>query len=212
MTSAPRTGTKGVPRAEREAQILEVALAELGRVGYAAASVATIARGAGISKPMVYSYFGSKEGLYAACVDLAGAVVADEVERSAALGAVGLERGLLTVAGLTEALDGRPHLWRVLFDPTAPGVGPAAEAARRHTARLHERAVEGVGEMLRLAGDADPADLDLMVQVWVGILDTVMRWWADHPGEDGAAVLARAERVVGALLGARLVPGGMIER
>ncbi|WZH52310.1 MAG: TetR/AcrR family transcriptional regulator [Nocardioides alkalitolerans] len=203
MTSAPRTGTKGVPRAEREAQILEVALAELGRVGYAAASVATIARGAGISKPMVYSYFGSKEGLYAACVDLAGAVVADEVERSAALGAVGLERGLLTVAGLTEALDGRPHLWRVLFDPTAPGVGPAAEAARRHTTRLHERAVEGVGEMLRLAGDADPADLDLMVQVWVGILDTVMRWWADHPREDGAAVLARAERVVGALLGVR---------
>ncbi|GAB3069803.1 TetR/AcrR family transcriptional regulator [Nocardioides zeae] len=203
MTAAPRTGTKGVPRAEREAQILEAALDELGRVGFAAASVAAIARGAGISKPMVYSYFGSKEGLYAACVDHAGSVVADEVERSAALGAVGLERGLLTVAGLTEALDGRPHLWRVLFDPTAPSVGPAAEAARRHTVRLHARAVEGVGEMLRLAGDTDPVDLDLMVQVWVGILDTVMRWWADHPDEGGAAVLARAERVVGALVDVR---------
>lgn len=217
MTSAPRTGTartgtKGVPRAEREAQILEVALGELGRVGYAAASVAAIARGAGISKPMVYSYFGSKEGLYAACVELAGSVVADEVERSAALGAVGVERGLLTVAGLTEALDGRPHLWRVLFDPTAPRSGPAAEAAHRHTARLHERAVEGVGEMLRLAGDTDPADLDLMVRVWVGILDTVMRWWAEHPDEGGAAVLARAQRVAGALLDVRLEPGGMIER
>lgn len=199
VTTQGRTGTKGVPRAEREAQIVASALLEIGRVGYAAASVPTIARGAGISKPMVYSYFGTKEGLYAACVEVAGTVVADEVERTATLGAVGVERGLLTVAGLTEALDGRPHLWRVLFDPTAPTTGPAATAVRRYTSRLHERAVEGVGEMLRLAGDTDADDVDVMVRVWVGMLDTVMRWWAEHPEQSGAEVLARAERVAGVL-------------
>lgn len=198
-----RTGTKGVPRAEREQQILDSALLEFARVGYAAASVPAIARGAGITKPLVYSYFGSKEGLYAACVEVAGGVVADDVERSAALGAVGVARGLLTVAGLTEVLDGRPHLWCVLFDPTAPRTGPAAAAARRHTARLHERAVEGVGEMLRLAGDTDADDLEVMTRVWVGMLDTLMRWWAERPAEPGAVVLARAERVASALFAPR---------
>ncbi|MDT9593666.1 helix-turn-helix domain-containing protein [Nocardioides zeae] len=199
MSSNARTGTKGVPRAEREEQILDAAQRAFARVGYAAASVPEIARAAGITKPLVYSYFGSKEGLYAACADAAGRVVVADVERSAALGAVGVERGLLTVAGLAEALDGRPHLWLVLFDRTVPPGSPAAEAARRHTDRLGALAVEGVGEMLRLAGDTDPADLEVMTRIWVGMLDTVMRWWAEHPDEPGPAVLARAERVAGAL-------------
>ncbi|MFE3029993.1 TetR/AcrR family transcriptional regulator, partial [Nocardia tengchongensis] len=59
-------GTKGVPRAEREAQILDVAAAEIARVGYAGLSLAVVAAEAGVSKPLVYSYFGTKDGLYLA--------------------------------------------------------------------------------------------------------------------------------------------------
>ena len=57
-------GTKGVPRADREQQILDAAVAEFGERGYAHASMAAIAQRAGMSKPLVYEYFGSKEGLY----------------------------------------------------------------------------------------------------------------------------------------------------
>ncbi|MFW6772664.1 TetR/AcrR family transcriptional regulator [Nocardioides sp. CPCC 205120] len=203
---AARTGTKGVPRRAREEQILAAAQEEFARVGYAAASVVTVARAAGISKPLVYSYFGSKEGLYVACVDAAGSLVADEVERSAGLGAVGLERGLLTVAGLTAVLDGRPHLWRVLFDPTVPAGTEAARAAARHTDRLHRLAVEGVGEMLELAGDTDPADRALTTRIWIGMLDTVLRWWAEHPDEPGASVLARVERIAAGLSAGAVAP------
>src|SRR5690348_8425984 len=65
---APAVGTKGVPRAEREEQIVRLATAEFARAGYAGASVAAIARQAGISKPLIYQYFGSKDGLYLACL------------------------------------------------------------------------------------------------------------------------------------------------
>ena len=56
-------GTKGVPRQEREQQIVAVAVDEFARNGYARASMVAIASGAGISKPLIYQYFGSKDGL-----------------------------------------------------------------------------------------------------------------------------------------------------
>ena len=68
-TQAKRTrkaGAKRVPRATREQEMLDVAERVFAELGYDGASMDEIARGAGISKPMVYSYFGSKEGLQAA--------------------------------------------------------------------------------------------------------------------------------------------------
>ena len=76
----PNAGTKGVPRAEREQQILAVASLAFGTDGFNATNVSEVAQDAGISKPLVYNYFGSKEGLYAACLDEAGALVGDEIE------------------------------------------------------------------------------------------------------------------------------------
>src|SRR4051794_26466639 len=58
----PNAGTKGVPRAEREAQIVTAATEVFGAQGFAATSVADVAARAGISKPLIYQYFGSKEG------------------------------------------------------------------------------------------------------------------------------------------------------
>ena len=65
----PRTrGTRKVPRQVREREMLHVAERAFAARGFHAASVDAIADGAGITKPMVYAYFGSKEGLYRACM------------------------------------------------------------------------------------------------------------------------------------------------
>ena len=61
-----------MPRERREQQILDVAGAIFARAGYHSASMDEIADAAGVSKPMLYAYFSSKEGLYLAYIKRAG--------------------------------------------------------------------------------------------------------------------------------------------
>ena len=196
--SAARTGTKGVPRGEREGQILEVAAREFGTRGYAATSVAAVAAAAGISKPLVYQYFGSKEGLHGACVEQVGAVLEEAIVEVARGDSVGLRRGMLTLAAMFTALDGRPYLWRTLFDTTAPGGAPGADAVRRHTAKIQSLAREGVTELLALHGTPTDADVSALAHVWLGIVDSFMTWWADHPEESAEDMAARGFRLADA--------------
>ena len=61
-----------MPRSVREQLILEVAGQVFAEGGYERASMDRIAGLAGVSKPMLYAYFGSKEGLYVAYVERTG--------------------------------------------------------------------------------------------------------------------------------------------
>jgi AcrR family transcriptional regulator len=197
----PNAGTKGVPRLERETQILDVASEHFGTHGFAATSVAAVAAGAGISKPLVYSYFGSKEGLYAACLDRGGALLADEMERIARGDAVGIERGMLTLGGLFSLLENQRYLWRLFFDTTAPATGPVRDSIAHYAERIGRLADEGVTELMALAGNSDPLDVSAMTSVWLGIVDSLMNWWVEHPEETADAMLQRCLRLLTALLG-----------
>jgi AcrR family transcriptional regulator len=55
-------------RPERERQMLDIAEEVFAEQGYRAASMDDIAERVGVSKPMLYEYFGSKDGLLSACV------------------------------------------------------------------------------------------------------------------------------------------------
>src|SRR5947199_7675567 len=61
-----------IPRVEREQTMLDAAGAAFAAHGFHAASMDEIAAAAGISKPMLYNYFGSKQGLYLAFVERDG--------------------------------------------------------------------------------------------------------------------------------------------
>lgn len=192
-------GTKGVPRSDRESQILDIAAQAFGTSGYAATSVAEIAGSAGISKPLVYNYFGSKDGLFLACIEQVGTLVAEEIERVAGLDAIGIQRGVNTLAAMFELLEGRRHLWRVVGDPTAPATGPIADATASYTARIEALAREGVTEMLAASGVTAELDVDAMTRVWLGIVDSLMAWWVEHPEETAEQMLRRCVRLIGAL-------------
>jgi AcrR family transcriptional regulator len=195
----PNAGTKGVPRADREEQILETATRLFGTLGFAATSVAAVAEPIGISKPMVYSYFGSKERLYSACLRRAGEQLAVEMERIARTGVVGLERGLRTLEGIFVLLEPQPWMWRMLFDPTAPTQGEAAEVMASYTARITALANEGVSELMALVGVTDALDVSAMVSVWISIFDSLVDWWLDHPDQDAAAMTQRCVRLFAAV-------------
>ena len=64
---------------EKQNQIVEAGLITFGRNGYRKASVSDIASAAGISKAMIFYYFGSKKELYLYLAELCGNVVMNEV-------------------------------------------------------------------------------------------------------------------------------------
>jgi AcrR family transcriptional regulator len=70
---------KRLPRAVREQQMLDAAVRIFSRLGYHAASMDEIAETAGISKPMVYAYLGTKEELFIACLHREGARLTEAV-------------------------------------------------------------------------------------------------------------------------------------
>ena len=200
--SRANAGTKGVPRADRELQIVRAACEVFGTVGFAKASVAGIAADAGISKPLVYQYFGSKEGLFSACLTHGAELLASDMERVAADESVGLERGLRTLDGIFRILEPQPWLWRLFFDRTAPESGDVAAARAFYTDRITRLAMEGVGELMALVGDDDPLDVSAMTAVWMNVVDTLVTWWLDHPEVTPSQMTERCYRLIVALSGA----------
>ena len=61
-----------LPRAEREAQMLRAAATLFASHGFHATSMDDVAAACGVTKPMVYSYFGSKEGLMTTLLEQTG--------------------------------------------------------------------------------------------------------------------------------------------
>lgn len=196
-----RAGTKGIPRSQRERQIVETASEVFGNQGFRVTNLNDIASAAGISKPLIYNYFGSKEGLFAACLDYAGDVVADEMERIARGHAVGIQRGMQTLDAIFSVLEPQPWLWRLFFDSSAPGEGAAADAMHHYVDRINKLALEGVTEMLSLAGIHDERDISAMTHVWMSIVDALVDWWLEHRDETAAQMSERCRRLTAAAFG-----------
>jgi AcrR family transcriptional regulator len=197
----PNAGTKGVARPEREAQIIDAGCQAFGRVGYAGASVADVAEAAGISKPLIYNYFGNKEGLHAACVRHASAILTEEIERTAAGGTVGIARAAVTLDGMFRLLEPQPWLWRLVFDPTAPAETPARAELDAYEQRIHDLGRDGVAELMHLAGNDDAGDIAAMHAVWESVFRTLVTWWLDNPGESPEQMTRRCLRLFGTVFG-----------
>lgn len=202
-----KAGTKGVPRAEREQQILDAACNEFGRNGYAGMSLAAVAASVGISKPMVLAYFGSKEQLYIACVRRAGSTVSDHIEAAMSLAPPTLALPRAVLQAIFQALAARPSDWLVIWDQTLPADSEALGAARAERSRLAAlagqgvAAVSGAGEAAALAL-RDPHDVGVLTQGWMGMVAAMITWWIRHPEQTAEQMADRASRVMGIIAGA----------
>ena len=175
--------------------MLDAAVAVFSRRGYHAAGVDEIAEAAGISKPMVYAYLGTKEELFVACLRreatrlLQAVLDASAEEAGASAGEAGasageagvlaeeqLRRGLRAFFGFVGAhRDG----WRVLCRQ-ARGQEPfAAEVAA-----MRQRMVEAVAVLLARPAGAHADDITPIAHALVGAGEAMADWVVDHPTED----------------------------
>lgn len=193
-----KAGTKGVSRADRERQIIDAAVEEFGERGYAGVSVAAVAHRAGISKPLVYSYFGSKDGLYLACVHRVGGLLVDAVADSGSR-SESARHALDTLSAIFTTVEQCRHAWSVLYDPALPPAGEMRDAVNHYRARLAGMGAAGAARLLARAGHDDPLDHQLLNHVWQYAVTAVMRWWSDHPHQSAAEMTARCARLLAAL-------------
>lgn len=109
------TGTKRIPRAIREQQMLDSAIRVFADLGYRSASMDTIARNASISKPMLYLYYGSKEELFSACVVRESGRLIERLT-VAATGSDGARDSLESVVqAFLEYVDANADSWNVVY-------------------------------------------------------------------------------------------------
>jgi len=163
-----------VPRPLRERQLLELAEALFAERGYGGASMDELAHRAGVTKPVVYELFGSKDGVFEACVDrsierLAEDVVVavrSETEPEARLRAGG-------IAFLRFAAENR-----VAWDLMSMG-GRFAEQARRARSSQAEL-VRGLMAEIAVGG-TDPRELEVAAHAVNAAYEGVAQWMWEHP-------------------------------
>lgn len=174
-------GTKRLPRALREQQMLDAAVEVFSRSGFHAASMDDVAEVAAISKPMLYLYLGSKEDLFSACLARESerfvAAVAAAVDPDGAAYAQ-LRAGVLAV--LTYVCTHRDS-WVVLYRQ-----GAVLEPFARQVGAARERIVAIVSALCqRLSKTASgAADVDTVALAVVGAVEAVADRMLDHPEPD----------------------------
>ena len=179
-----------VPRAEREALMLDAAEDVFGAAGFASAGMEDIARRSGITKALVYEYFGSKERLYDACMERVRGRLFDSLEE--ALAALDDPRAQLRTfidTYFAFLAENRGKRW-LLYGETSAGT---ADAMR----------VLNAGAIARMLGETTPLDdlgLEVLAHALVGAGEQVGRWWLEQPGDDSGEVADRFERLARALI------------
>jgi AcrR family transcriptional regulator len=183
-------------RAERETQMLEIATEVFCERGYAGASMNEIAGRCGITKPMLYLYFDSKQRLYLACVNFVGDDLIAAIEGSVTEASSPVEQVLATAAGLFGFAEQRDRAWwGVIYAETMPADAEVASATLGYRDRIF-----GILYRAMAAALADPVDAELATHALIGAGESLLRWWVDQPDCTAAELTERLTRLVLPLL------------
>jgi AcrR family transcriptional regulator len=175
-----------LPRAEREQQTLDVAQALFARDGYAAVTMDDVAAAVGVTKPLLYNYFGNKERLYLACLGRTADALLSGLTEAFAKAADPGEGLRAAVRAFFAFVEADRASWQVLYDETLPAGGVIAE----HIDAYRERATALVGVALtQLQPAPDPALVPGMAHALLGAVESLSRWWL----RDGAGVVPAQE-------------------
>jgi AcrR family transcriptional regulator len=188
-------------RPERERQMLTVAGKAFAARGFHAVSMDEIADQAGISKPMLYHYFGSKEGLYVAYVRQEGRSLLTSMREATDPAASPEDRLWAGTLAFLDYVDQHRSGWALLYQEAVSHGGPlAAEIAELRAG------IAAIVHRLFAGGAGAPADeaSEVLAHAFVGAGESVANWWLEHPGHPREHV---ARLLVGVARGALGVGG-----
>src|SRR5215218_9832423 len=178
-----------VPRVVRERQLVELGEELFAERGFAKASMDELARRAGVTQPVIYELFGSKEGLFRACLEGLALRLAEQIANAAR--AVDEREARLRAGGLAFLRFASDN--RVAYELLYEGrFSDAAVSVRRRQATL-------ILELMREIAprEVDPRELEVAAHAVNSAYEGVAHWMWDHPEMD---VEQLADWTVGLLL------------
>ncbi|HBB91417.1 MAG: hypothetical protein A2X22_10915 [Bacteroidetes bacterium GWF2_49_14] len=174
---SPRTEEQYVQiRKNRKVQIMEAALQSFALEGYYKASIAGIAKRAGVSKGLLYNYFDSKEALL-------DALLAFGMEKFGDI-LTGIDDVLDTPEELRQYIKGgfelirrEPDFFRLYFGILMqPGV---SDLAREHYGEMVQSLIRGLSVYFETKGDANPMEKAMLLGA---LMDGVGLYYLLAPG------------------------------
>ena len=189
--NAPRG--KRLPKEERRRQLVNVACSVFAERGYDAASLEEIAERAGVSRPILYSHFGDKQGLFEAVVGMQIARVESVVIEALALPGEPrelVERGMRAFfTYVREHPDGHAVLTRdAPVHLSDSGLGVMLDGMTSKITQVIESQI--------VALESDPAPAPIYANALIGIGVHVGRWWRDHPDVPLGDVTAQTTEMI----------------
>jgi AcrR family transcriptional regulator len=175
-----------LPRAEREQQILEVAIGLFISRGYQGTSIEDLAQAAGVTRPIIYNLFGSKDNIYLACLRRArenlNACIAEAVSAKVTVE----DRLRAGIDGYFRFVEQDRAAWRLLFDEGAAIAGSAAAAARK----LRFDTVRRITDLLAATMPHVPRSLlEMQGHAVSGAGEQLAKWWVGRKDVDRATVV-----------------------
>lgn len=165
-------------RDDRMEQTLEAAHSLFAERGYAAVTMDEIAGAVGVTKPLLYNYFGNKEQLYIACMERAGdaliKTIAETVRETAnpgdALGA--------GVRAFFSFLDTDRSAWAVLFDETLPHGGEVFDRVAAYRGQILDLVSASLLAQLPMRRrEAVQVEIEALSTALLGASEALARWW-----------------------------------
>ena len=189
---------KRLPREVRERQILDAAVRVFSQHGYHYASMDEVSEVAGVSKPMIYAYLGSKEDLFAACIRREATLLIDAIAAGVRVDQppdMQLWDGLRAFFGF---VGEQKESWRVLHRQATSQGGPFVEellAMRTRAIALVDALLVQSATKRGLDGQAI-SGTEAMAAALVGAGESLADWWLDHPEVPGKVVAGWAMNLV----------------
>jgi AcrR family transcriptional regulator len=178
---APRARTR-LARADRMEQTLSVARALFAERGYNAVTMDEVAAKVGVTKPLLYNYFGNKESLYIACMERAGDALTSTIGSAVAKTETPAEALRAGMHSFFAFLDSDRAAWTVLFDETLPGGGEIADRVAVYRGQIGDLVADAMLEQIpprlqRAARDR----VEALSAAVLGAAEALAHWWLRNP-------------------------------
>ncbi|MGH1503054.1 MAG: TetR/AcrR family transcriptional regulator [Acidimicrobiales bacterium] len=184
-------GPRSVPTELRRRHVLVAAALEFVAHGFADATMQQIAARAGVTKPVVYGLFDSKDDLFVAVVDQTSNEMADRL--AAATPRPGESHLGAGIRAFLHYVDERRALWGPLTDSSHHGA--VAAALTRFQDRQVEFVTAALAEGYRERGvEPGAAEVEALARVVSGAATSMAEWMHRRPevGPDEAAAFVDA--------------------